>query len=1087
MADIIKRETIENVIKYSESLRNLSASSKAASEAQRKLNQRIEEASRVSKKYNNLVEEATKQENVYKSALAKVRQEAVKGEKAKKKHQQAELKANKELSESAKKTAKYYAEAYSETRLREFAKQAEQTRKSLDKLVDLSDLKTFQKNLASAFSGKGLSRNFEQLVSNYKGMLQETLRISGSLSGEILPMPTTAEIERDLFKQYAESFKNNMQDSSDVVMDHLIEEFKRAGNEMEEARILEKALNVEGAVKNLEQMKRFGGKASFFTGAGGAAGGAGRALFKGDQATFSAQAKKMQDWSTAAKSSGKMMGFLGKGLGSLATGLQALGKLNWIFALITAIGKMISVFNKLDKYAKGLNQEFLRMAGPAGALEDASGSMKEFNDAIHALDRNLSLALLPKEIQSFFSAVSGSGVSLQGIMQTVGNYGRVIEQARKSSLEFGVSMEEMGQMIGTQMLELRSSLDDISDAFQKISYDASMAGVSSNKFYNAIESAALSLEFYGNNLQFVSGVLTEFIKTGNMGFKGATQLTDAVTELFKNMGMTERMQFISIAGMEEVRSAFEDLGKDYQNRLESINSEMDILNSKSGSLNEKEKARLEELKGQQKQVENLRDRYKEIAATGDLVQMATMLPGLAAETPRLMLDYLGGLGMDVFNVQDLPAVMKVLTDRLGLSAEQATQFVEEMNTLRRSFQKLDDKTLSASQALVRNNEGLRSLLESYKTNQVAFSEIEPELFRELYTTTRKFYKNEEEAAKVTEDLIAAIRNAPEVLLNPEMAAGRLAEISFRARGTRRAGIADLREKEMEELIEQTTPLSKLLEITQESMKYELTDNQLFRSMDQGIYKMLGVLKFMAKLFGGDYEKDQAKKQEKWMKKYANEFIIAQKDAAQLAEEIASDKASLANLAQRRERGELIPFGQEEALKKDLAEKQERLGFIKSRITDLEGMSADRRRTAQIGVEYQRSLLKARKDRTYSAEVGALTKGVQSELAGVASLKAQQDFMAMSEGFVKVKSGDIVVDSGSLSKGIGGSAGLYSGHVLSKSNMGGMGGSQHNWGGINIVFQAPADSTNPNAYRRMFVDAVEQIVDRKMYAEKQRIS
>jgi len=1006
-------------------------------------------------------------------------------------------------------------------------------RKEYEKLsgVNLSGLKKAQAELFDAFTSKKTGKSIDEIADKYQNVVKSMQDAAKRTGQEGPEMPSAQEALRTGFLAAAKSREKTMEKSSGQIVDSLIDELRRASSEAEEMEIMEKALDIEGATKALEQMKLKYGKASFFTESGKAVGGAAKSLFKGDQGGFQHQAKNMQEWATAAKASGKKLGFLGKNIGSLADFLGKLGKLNWIFTLISALGKMISIFNDLDKYVKGLNQQFLTMAGPAGALENAEASMVEFNRAIHDLQRNMELGLLPKEVQAFFGAVSGAGLSLQGIMQSVGNYGDVIEEGRKMSLEFGVSMEDMGKMISTQMLELRASLTDVSDGFEKISYDAAMAGVSSNKFYNAIESTALSLEFYGNSLKYVSGLLADIKKTGRIGFKGAEDLAKSYTEMFEGMDLTKKISLIEMVGVDQMRSIFEEIGKRADKQLQNLNNQIKVMTAEGKDLTEEDKKRLEALREQQKNLRHQVDYYDEIAKSGDRGRMAEGLSGAAAAgfAPYLIQTIMQRLGPGLIGGGEGETVARktIMGSLLSIDPKHIDQTEEILRVFYRTFDELNKKALRLSQQFLIGDETMRNLLLEARESGKGFDQLKPELFKKLVEANKDLFENEEELNAFVKNLIDAVSDNINLLLKPGITGEEYAEGAFAQIGTMTRGTAGLSGRGMDELVRSVTPLEKMLNITQDSLKYELADNLIFRSMNNWLHDIFELLKFIGKIMpkGKSYEEMQADKEKKFLKEEFEMYAVAQDKAAQAIMAISEKQGRL--------EGEEDPK-KIKLLKEEISAEEEKLKLAKEQMSEIESTSGRGRDlaatssvsiselirrlqegTIQRGERSRLSFLQDRileglgrdpKDRSFQ-DLLPIEKGYYDLLG---SREDKQNFLyrkhynpeaktspenrnkvldyrADTSGWVNISRGDIVVNSGSLAKGIKGGVGQFAHQVMAKSNIGGIGGSQHNWGGINIVFQAPADSTNPNAYKRMFVDAVEQIVDRKLYAEKQRIS
>ena len=141
------------------------------------------------------------------------------------------------------------------------------------------------------------------------------------------------------------------------------------------------------------------------------------------------------------------LGSLVKVVDALGAALGFLGKMNWIFAIISAISALVSAGIELDKFFKQLNKTFISMAGSTLGGGDMIKGMKSFNDAIFNISRNLKLGIKAEDIQGMFKAFAEGGQAPQVVADKAGGYGKVIEMVKKSSIDLGVSFEDAGKMI----------------------------------------------------------------------------------------------------------------------------------------------------------------------------------------------------------------------------------------------------------------------------------------------------------------------------------------------------------------------------------------------------------------------------------------------------------------------------------------------------------------------------------------------------------------------------------------------------------------------------------------------------------------
>ncbi|MBD3260229.1 MAG: hypothetical protein GF334_00900 [Candidatus Altiarchaeales archaeon] len=494
----------------------------------------------------------------------------------------------------------------------------------------------------------------------------------------------------------------------------------------------------------------------------------------------------------------KGMGLVGT-IGSLAKAFGMLAKANIIVLIITAVIQLIKKMNEWDKMMKGLNQTFLKMAGPVTLMGSLSEEMRDFSDALYDLKRNLDLGIDAKEAQQVFQGFASAGMSLQGVKRQVGSYGNAIKEAFSMSRQFGVGMEEMGGMISDQMLNLRSSLDEVGNAFDRLSFDASVAGIESKKFYTAVESAASSVRFYGNYLDFASGMMRDFVQTGTMGFKDAADQVTKITGALSKMDFTQRMKAVGV------------LGRDFIKKL--IEGEAESLNKLAETATGAERERyLSE-----------RDRLLGVAQRGIPQEMAMILPRLTKDIRKMMVQ--GMSGMDIFDPRQVAGVQKKLEGVLGIdfsAFEKEWNSIEEAITAVNSI--LTRSEGSVSSLFQKNSSAAREagrIMEKYEGNVDGMTKAMTEFLQgkvggeDLQMFLNLLKKSPEAAKMFVSGGKAALRDSKKVQ------GAILTDFQKISEKT-----AEMTEGKLDQLVKETTPLEKMFKISKEGIDYAMASTNL---------------------------------------------------------------------------------------------------------------------------------------------------------------------------------------------------------------------------------------------------------------------
>lgn len=819
-----------------------------------------------------------------------------------------------------------------------------------------------------------------------------------------------------------------------------------------------------------------------------------------------------------------ILGGVGKGakgaagmFGMLGTAMGMLGKIGWIGLIISAVTMIAKTINELNKFVKEYNKSFVKMYGPTVAMKDVSKSMKTFTDSVFDMNRNLKYGLKAEDIMGLFDAMSAGGLSLQGVGKRVtGGYNDVILQAAKLSKDFGVDMSAMGGMIADQMINLKASLDDVSKAMEAMAYDATIAGISSQKFYEAVTTATDSLAYYGNYLKSTSALLRTFAERGAMPFKDAAKEAQDIMNVFKGMETTKKMGFIQIVGEPRVR---EDMALRAA-QLKDEESALDDQIETAKRVGEIDRANaLEQEKANKKRIRINLEAYSK----GDIQALATGLDYMADKSVDYMITALHKVGVvDIFDTDNLLAKSKILAESAGVPAEALTKLLETgrvvLDDAKKSAEFIGDKFEKIPKE---SSDKLKEVMSGFMLSIKKGDVIDEDQMRAILNN---FVSSGGELGMDIEDFINQFKKNAFALdaavsgvhLNVEDMR-KYAEDYFKQGVSFTSGVAD-QNKRIDDIVKNTATFEDFLGIGKENMKYmaamagggKLQDmaNQAAMVTAQRVGGILGLLqkwitgdqssyvtdeKFMEK--GGAFDqiaaasKTQIMLQRKYGdlqakydktvspadKKILDKQMAQVKNQIKLSEEfikfLSKDKQDLASGA--------VYKGAEEA-QKDIEEKTK----LESRKSELEAkLKGGKLSGADAGS------VTAEIDET-NRKLDDLNKAINIIPAGPiggeikepvkSAPVAEGDFEAMTGGMTNVSKGDMVIDSGSLAKGLSGSKGQFVSKLI--PDAGGAAGSSvvvhMNFGDLHEIHDV-------DGFLKEVGPAMKQLVARELFETKKR--
>lgn len=815
-----------------------------------------------------------------------------------------------------------------------------------------------------------------------------------------------------------------------------------------------------------------------------------------------------------AMTAGGMMKMLGTALGSL-------GKLGWIGLIITAVTAVAKAVNELDKFLKGFNQTFAKLHGPTVLMKDIGKSMGTFTDSIFDLQRNLRLGLKSADIIGMFQGIAESGMSLQGLLKKVsGGYVEMIEQAAKVRLDFGVSMEEAAAMLGEQMTDLRYSVDEAAEGFKTLSYDASIAGIQSQKFYQATYAAAEALSYYGKFLDTASTTLKNFQQQGAMGFKDAQKQTQTMTNLFKDMDNNQRVMFMNMSGgVESYRQDFIKLAEESKNKIgESLTklkgSEEELARAREKG-DEEEITRLNSvISAEKEQLKTLQSTYAtaKAASEGNVQDMAVHLEALSDTIGKRMGEYFKMLkknhGPDVF--KDFRAALEHMKAMIPVSDEFARNLEKSLLTSREGVRQMAaelDKALPEGERSKFGDQIAKIMDESMENGalnrkkvETGLSQIEQLTAKDIDTIMKSI--NDFPHA-VKEFMKTGYRNVTD---NVERIVLEEMEGVKQVTGETRED----QNKRLEDIVNNTTTIEDFIGINKESAKYLLAGNKLQKGAalaavqtaksTGGIYNFLqgrwgkgkekvlnepekddlyrGVKEMGAAVKVLEAQKATTKDKEK-QKEYQKEIDRLKEDSAKreesimkkYGEDIGSRLITMAEEASGSRAGDILKTKKdtEEQIRNLLAESSAKIG------TDIEGAKKAYNKAQAIKSEYEKS----------GSYMAYSDKKVELSQEAMRPVPQKKDFKANTSGYALLTKGDVVVNARNMSTGMSGDIGSFAGTAASDMMRSfSSGGKPTAAPSIPVTISIGSVSGDPEDFLKAIKPAIEQAFER-MYFDKQK--
>lgn len=263
-----------------------------------------------------------------------------------------------------------------------------------------------------------------------------------------------------------------------------------------------------------------------------------------------------------------------------------------------AIVGLVKMFLDADAAAKEFNRDLLAGGSTAEFLTQGTGrardAMKDLGSALDevrnaAMDSsfNNSLGITSKEHSAFLSTLQREGKTLKSMAKdadaakmSMGNFTKeLLTVGVTYSRNFGVSLDEIGQMTGQLMTETGMSLKSVETSFNQVLLSSKDSGIGANKFFNIIRSMSAELTLFTFRLEEAAQVLKAVGKA--MSARTAEKFLQTVSQFYKGMGFQDRIKQTLMGG--GAKATGDRLTKGFDKRKEALSYDFEKATGEAGS------------------------------------------------------------------------------------------------------------------------------------------------------------------------------------------------------------------------------------------------------------------------------------------------------------------------------------------------------------------------------------------------------------------------------------------------------------------------------------------------------------------------
>ena len=349
-----------------------------------------------------------------------------------------------------------------------------------------------------------------------------------------------------------------------------------------------------------------------------------------------------------AKLAGTILKTFGGVTGSMAKMFTGLA--GWVAMGVLALGKLGLA---ADEFAKKANKRFLTIRGPDIMTPDVKGQFKSFNDQLFSAAKNIRIGMNADEVAGFMEQLTAAGSHLSLVENKMVSYREAVYAAAKASRTLGVEIPYIADKMSMMMTELHLNVKEIDDVFVQTAFDAKKAGLSTDRFFTAIENTSASLAFYGVFIKSASENMKQFAESQIMSAKDAAAMTEELGQSFTKMTDEQKAAFVGLVGPEKVRDMFKETEKEWRKKAMDLETTIKVART-TGDTDQ-----VERLLNQQAAYNEKANRAMYGVQSKNAVAMGQYLPLIADRSKELIM----GFAQRVAGTDDLS---KVTGDRLLL-------------------------------------------------------------------------------------------------------------------------------------------------------------------------------------------------------------------------------------------------------------------------------------------------------------------------------------------------------------------------------------------------------------------------------------
>ncbi len=569
----------------------------------------------------------------------------------------------------------------------------------------------------------------------------------------------------------------------------------------------------------------------------------------------------------AGDSLGTLPGLLGKA-GAAAKGLGgALGGVSKIFAgwpgaILMGVKALWDVGMVADQFVKDANKSFAYVRGPDIMTSDIKGQFKDFNDQIYSMGDNLRTATDVTQIRELMEAMTQAGKNIQDLNKGLLTYRDAIYVASKASKTLGMTLPQVGGIMGQLMTDFRMDLESIDKSFVQVAFDAKKSGLSTDRFWGTIQNASASLALYGVFVNTASKTMKAFTESAVGGAKESSEATEDMFNVFKQGGIQNKAAIIQFAkeGGTNFAEAFTKAAADLGAKNVDIKSQIEVLESK-------DKPDVEEIKKLRAQLYANESRIADFQSVSkkSAVEQSTYLGALAGETPEILMNMLKGLGKmgkdgDLSKVSDqkMLVLLKSATER-GLNENTVRMLIGNAKATRMKMTDLATDSADHFKNLPKKNSDASKKLQSAITkvmsttgdNQINASaalsqdlqdtlkidKFQADLYADMVRLDKDAGKNLGGLLKGEKDSLAALQK---LVVSQDMVQ-QMTSDNYKKQEKTEQDIAAAAEDTFKGVVDQTLSFKEMTEIAKDDLKWKASSLGLAQALNQGVFNIFSFM------------------------------------------------------------------------------------------------------------------------------------------------------------------------------------------------------------------------------------------------------